>query len=487
MASEKSHINRLPLRDWGWLGIVGLCIWFVSVSTLPAQEGTSQQAPRMGPLRYTEDWSFLADNPGSVGWPWEPIKYISLAEGRETFLTLGGESRIRHESYRNVNWGEEPSDPDGYWWYRALPYADLHTELGPRVFGEMIFAPTAGVEPEPLPIDENTADFVQGFVEIPICKGESGYMRGGRSIVGLGSERLISTRYGPNVPRPFDGVRCCVKQRQISFDSFYLLPVDNMTGAFDDKASRTQQIYGAYCTIDVQDTLISHSRRATLDLYYIGFQNDLAIYQQGIGEERRHTLAARSAAALHGGLSWDWEFFYQFGDFAGLNISAWSLGTETKWQPQEALMHPIYALRCDFISGDRNRNDNQLNTFNPLFPKLRYFGETGVVAPYNLIDLHPAVIIPVTEKFEMNWNADFFWRESDEDALYTGGGRILRAAGNNLNRYIGTQYTLELTYAFNRNWEAFGAFAMIPAGQFIRESGASETIYFSAGHLKLIF
>ncbi len=87
----------------------------------------------------------------------------------------------------------------------------------------------------------------------------------------------------------------------------------------------------------------------------------------------------------------------------------------------------------------------------------------------------------------MNWNADLFWRESEEDALYTGGGRILRSAGNDLSRYIGTQYTLELTYAFNRNVEAFGAFAMIPAGEFIRESGASETIYFSAGHLKLIF
>ncbi len=97
----------------------------------------------------------------------EPIKYIPLSQKRGSFLTLGGESRIRHESYRNVNWGEEFSDPGGYWWYRALPYADFHTDFGPRVFGEMIFAPTAGVEPEPSPVDENTADFVQGFVELP--------------------------------------------------------------------------------------------------------------------------------------------------------------------------------------------------------------------------------------------------------------------------------------------------------------------------------
>ncbi len=107
------------------------------------------------------------------------------------------------------------------------------------------------------------------------------------------------------MPRPFDGVRCLVKQGQLLLDSFYLLPVDNLVGAFDDQASTTQQIFGSYCALDVQDALISSASRATLDFYYIGFQSDRAVYQQGIGEELRHTVATRSSAALEGGLSWD--------------------------------------------------------------------------------------------------------------------------------------------------------------------------------------
>ncbi len=64
----------------------------------------------------------------------------------------------------------------------------------------MIFAPTAGVEPEPSPVDENAADFVQGFIELPIHVLESGYPAWRTQHCGFRSERLISTRYGPNVP-----------------------------------------------------------------------------------------------------------------------------------------------------------------------------------------------------------------------------------------------------------------------------------------------
>jgi len=42
-------------------------------------------------------------------------------------------------------------------------------------------------------------------------------------------------------------------------------------------------------------------------------------------------------------------------------------------------------------SGDNNPNDKDLQTFNPLFPKGKYFGELSLLGPYNLINLHPSI------------------------------------------------------------------------------------------------
>ena len=44
-------------------------------------------------------------------------------------------------------------------------------------------------------------------------------------------------------------------------------------------------------------------------------------------------------------------------------------------------MNPRFALRASIISGDRDREDADLNTFNPFFPKGNYFGESSTLGP----------------------------------------------------------------------------------------------------------
>lgn len=58
-----------------------------------------------------------------------------------------------------------------------------------------------------------------------------------------------------------------------------------------------------------------------LDLYYIGYANDAAAFNQSMGSERRHTVGVRFFGRVRG---WDWDgaAFYQFGTFADGTIAA---------------------------------------------------------------------------------------------------------------------------------------------------------------------
>src|SRR5262245_47531591 len=70
-----------------------------------AQAQSKPTPPPLTPLRYDQDYSYLADpSARSDAW-WEPLKYIPSGEGDYVYLTLGGEIRIRHENFENNNWG----------------------------------------------------------------------------------------------------------------------------------------------------------------------------------------------------------------------------------------------------------------------------------------------------------------------------------------------------------------------------------------------
>ena len=67
----------------------------------------------------------------------------------DDYVTLGNEFRTRYEFLNHPNWGEEETDEDGYVWLRMLPTADFHVSDSLRFFGELIIAPSAGVDPRP--------------------------------------------------------------------------------------------------------------------------------------------------------------------------------------------------------------------------------------------------------------------------------------------------------------------------------------------------
>jgi hypothetical protein len=422
-----------------------------------AQQREAWQAPTLSIARYDEDWSNLSDAAQRARHWTGPFKYIPL--GDDAWLSTGIELRARSESYANNLWGGGEAPDDGYFWLRAMPYADLHVGRL-RAFVQPIAAYAVGVAPSPSPIDQSRIDLLQGFAEADIGPVT---LRAGRQMLSLGTERLVGTRYGPNVPLAFDGLRTDTAIGVAKLSLLAMKPVQPGPRSFDDATSRDKALWGAYATLP------------GLDLYYLGYRNRAARFEDREGQEVRHSLGLRS----HGERNlWHWnvEGVWQYGRFDGQRISAWTLGTEVGRTLPHLPLAPDLTLRFNIVSGDRKAHDGRIGTFNPLFPKGKYFGELSPIGPANIISLNPRASANLNSDVSVSLAAMAYWRFSKGDGIYDIPGHPVRAAGQDDARFIGKQIEATMAWQATAEWELSASLSAFAPGRFLGQTGPARTI-----------
>jgi hypothetical protein len=449
-------------------------------SDLRAQTSADDEAhPPLTTTRHGEDYSYLADPSRRTGEWWEPLKHIPLGSDPETYLATGNELRLRQEVYRERLWGASEDPDDGYTWARALPYADLHIGPSARAFAQLGVAYIVGSSLPATPVEETGIDVAQAFLELSTSLSIAGTegrlsVRGGRRQISFGSGRLIAPRYGPNVMQAFDGgFGTLAIGDKVRIDAFYAHPVAPGTGDFDDRTGDPSlwALYG------VRRDLKTLGGRSAVDVYYIGYRDEQARFDQGRAPEERHTIGAR-VAGRSGNWDWDWEAMYQFGSFGEGDISAWSVGTRTAYSWKNLNFQPRLMLEADIISGDAHPADPDLQTFNALFPNGNFFGELTPIGPYNLITIGPSATATIAADIEVEVQTLFHWRESLRDGVYNVPGNLVRSAGTSKARRIGTQGSVSLTWAPARTFDLMASYGFFDAGAFLDETGASKTTHF---------
>jgi hypothetical protein len=151
---------------------------------------------------------------------------------------------------------------------------------------------------------------------------------------------LISARYGPNVLRSFDGGLGRWESGNWRLDAFFVRPVENNLHSFDDRTDSSRKVWSLYGTRASPEL----GPGSGLDLFYIGYGNKAAEFDQGEGRETRHTLGTRFFGT-GGPLKWDLEGHFQFGSFAGGDIAAWSVATGHRTPQRSAPPRPHRPLR----------------------------------------------------------------------------------------------------------------------------------------------
>ncbi|OJU19955.1 MULTISPECIES: alginate export family protein [unclassified Sphingomonas] len=422
-----------------------------------AQTTEPWQAPTLTITRFDEDWAHLANAEKRAHHWTGKFKYIPISD--DIWLSTGIEIRARNENFANNLWGSGPAPDDSYLWLRVMPYADLHVGQF-RTFVQPIAAYAIGVRPAASPIDQTRVDLLQGFAELDLGAIT---LRGGRQMISLGTERLVGTRYGPNVPLAFDGVRTIVSLGKAKVNLFAVNPVVPGPGSFDDKTSPTKMLWGAYAVLP------------GVDLYYLGYRNRVAHFGGVTGREVRHSIGARLNGAK-GNLHWNIEGVAQFGHFAGKTIGAWTVGSEAGVKLAKLPLTPDATLRFNVVSGDGRRDDRHLGTFNALFPKGKYFGELSPVGPTNIISANPRVSARLNRTMSASLAAMGYWRYSTADGVYDIPGNLIRAPGNSRARFIGKEAEVTLSWQATAELGLSTSFSLFQPGTFIRETGPAKTI-----------
>jgi hypothetical protein len=445
------------------------------LSPNPLEAGEGPSRPEFKLSRQDEDWSVLREQelPADL---FDPVKFIRLNRDGSSWLTLGGEARERYEYFENANWGSGPQDDNGYFLHRFVLHADAHAGEHFRFFTQFKSGLEDGRAGGPRPVDRDDADVHQLFadVRVPWADAHSLTVRLGRQELTFGSQRLVSVRESPNVRQSFDGVRATLHWEGWQFDGLATRPVETKPGAFDDGPDSHTKFWGLYAVAPFE--LLPGAKA---DFYYLGLDREVGTFDQGTARELRHSIGARLWGRR---AAWDWncEFVYQFGEFGSGDISAWTAASDTGYTLAQVPWTPRIGLKADVTSGDDNPNNRDLQTFNPLFPKGAYFGETGLIGPENHIDLHPSIELHPAHSLTFTTDADFFWRESARDAVYNSGLNITRSGVNGGSHYVGAQTAAQIEWRLQRHLTWTANYSHFFAGAFLHENLPDQDVnYFS--------
>lgn len=428
--------------------------------------------PPFNNLRYREDWSSLRELPTRSGY--DALKFIPLNSSESMYLSIGGQLRLRAESWWNFGFGDK-SDVFGL--SRVRLHADLHLGSRFRMFVEGKSSLSTGRD---LPggirsLDVDSIDFQNAFIDINLALNPATIIfRPGRQELQFGGQRLVSPLDWANTRRTFDGVRGIVKKGGWRFDGFWSQSVAVRKYSMNCGSASGKELYGIYGTGNLP------SSGSTLDLYWLGYLNERAQFGDIGGRESRQTIGARSKGGLgDSGADYELEAAYQFGDLDAASISAFMFTGQLGYTFASTKSKPRLYTNLDFATGDDDPADNSVQTFNQLFPLGHaYLGYIDFVGRQNVIDWSGGLALSPAPKWKSTAAAHYFWRENANDAIYNPGGSIVRAGDAGSSKAIGLEIDLTLGYAFNRFVNLSGGYSHFFPGSFIKESGSSNAIDF---------
>ncbi len=203
-----------------------------------------------------------------------------------------------------------------------------------------------------------------------------------------------------------------------------------------------------------------------LGVYYLGIDREHSLYAQALGPELRHTLGGKWNGAGPR-LDLNYDVVFQWGRFTDAPIRAWAFATETGYRLLSVPWRPRVSVRTDMASGDKDRTDPTLQSFNPLFPGNSYSGAVGLFGPTNLIDFNVAVTIFPRRNLTVGVEAPSYWRTSTGDGIYSTDLRLLVPPDAGTGTYVGTNPGVTAVWQVTRHLQLQGAITRFFSGPFL--------------------
>jgi hypothetical protein len=351
-------------------------------------------------LRSEENYSHLSDSSRNF---YNRLKYSHISASRALSSSFGGEIRYDLALKVDENWLANQGFNHSFLQRYSL-HAGVQSDDTLRFFVQINSSLESGSRYAVPTSDEDKLNVQNFFLDYNFSSrpGSQLLLRVGRQELNYGSGRLVSVRDGNNSRQYFTGLKLSYIKPHLRVDAFILATSRIKPGLFDNETKIQGNFWGAYSELSFVDT-------GNFDIYYLGIMREQARFEAGAGRELRHTVAVRYWKDDES-FKYNLETAYQFGKFSQGNIRAWTMAIELGYTFSQVLFKPSFALRNDYVSGDHNISDNELNSFNPLYPKGGYFGFNPLIGPSNLIDIHPYATLHLTDKLSFQFDLIYNWR-----------------------------------------------------------------------------
>ncbi len=337
-------------------------------------------------------------------------------------------------------------------------------------------------------------DILKAYIQIGnIKKGFSATL--GRQFLSYGDQRLIGPLEWANQARTFDAFKFRYTASQWSLDAFTASPVTftnnkwNKSDLLDQRDSRNAFLSGLYFS-----TLFVPFNTTT-DFYALHYRDDgTANFGAPIGSTSFVTLGTlwKGDPKKLGGFDYETEMAFQTGKVGGRDLTAyaghWGAGynwLKSSWKPR-------FGLQYNYASGDGSPNDNQVGTFQNLFPTNHlFYGYMDTTAWQNVHNPQVNFSFMPTPKMKVMLDYHLYWNANNADAWYRANGatrvRPLNAASSSASSFRGQEFDLTVSYKFNPHVAMLTGYSYFMAGQYLRDTGFSSDAQFGYVQMQIDF
>ncbi len=439
-----------------WRIIAGfLCFTFVVVN---AQE--SDTKINFSLLRQNDEITISKNDSKNL---YQRLKMMPL--GNNATLSFGGSYRFQTEAFVNEQFASEVDQSDYWFLNRFQLHAHLKIADKFEFFAEFNSSLITSKD-NLVPVDRDELNINQLFARYHF--DEQWNILVGRQNIRLGSGRLVDIREGPNVRLSFDMAQLQYQDNNTKITAFYAVPVRPEPGIFDNDILNFQETLSAmYWTQNWNET-------TGTDVYLFYKTEENKTWNSGTADDNRLSIGLRHFGTWNK-LTYNNEFVYQTGSFGNQNIRAWTASFNIE-HPLEILgKNTIVGLKTEAISGDNSTTDNNLNTFDGLYPRGAYFGRVARIGPSNLIDMHPYLNTQIGNLY-LSLDYVAFWRFSRQDGVYSP-PLLLEYPSINNDRFIAHQIGTITGYEVNKFINLELETNLIFPQSFLQNSGLNNTLF----------
>ncbi len=366
---------------------------------------------------------------------------------------------------------------------------------------------------------DDAFDLRQGWVEIGNSKEFPLTLKIGRQLLSYGDERLIGAFDWNNIGRTFDAVKLRWEDKAWSLDAFSGTVVVPERGSCNQsdffngtETDRGQILSGLYFSTtatgpQVTDLYVLHLHEETSAKYQpnpLGNTNFITLglrvkskpgafahtaSNEGLSKDGKSVVPP--AAPKPVGFDYEGEFAFQKGDVRGLDLTAFAAHAGVGYTFDIGML-PRLGVAYNFGSGDDNPTDEDIQTFQNLFPtNHKFYGQMDAFSWQNMHDLEFSVKAVPCKAVTVKAEYHAFWLASTDDVWYRANGatavRPLSPVSRAADNFAGSEVDLTVTWNVNKHLQVEGGYSHFFAGSYLGDTGASDDADFGYVQAKIMF